>query len=178
MSAILSLFGVGQKSKNTDRSYQLQGWGDLTNLINGASGQGGQATGDALSHFTNLLSGNRSAVESAVAPTTNAVASQQAAAGRQAEATGTARGGGVNAENQQTADKVSQATQGAINSAVPNAANELGSLGTTLTGQAGANAGTLAGNAGGTRQFDVQNSQNQMNQAFQQLAGLLMGLGG
>jgi hypothetical protein len=176
MSAILSLFGVGDKNKNTDRSYQLQGWGDLTNLINGAQGAGSAATGDALSHFTKLLSGNRQAVESAVAPTTNAVASQGAAAGRQAAATGTSRGGGTNAQDQQTADKVSSATQGAINQAVPGAASELGSLGTTLLGQAGPNASNLASQAGGTRQNDISNSNNEMNGALTQLAGLLMGV--
>lgn len=178
MSAILSLFGVGQKSKNTDRSNQLSAWGDLSSLASGEAGSGAAATGAAQAYSTKLLSGNRQAVESAVAPTTNAVASQAAAAGRQRAATGTSRGGGTNAQDQQSNDLISSATQTAINSATPGAAASLGALGTTQTGQSISAAGTLGGQAGSTRQFDVTNSNNLLHNSVDEISQALMAIPG
>lgn len=178
MSAILSLFGVGNKSKNTDRNNQLSAWGDLSGLATAGATSGEAATGAAQAYDANLLSGNRQAVESAVAPTTNAVASQGAAASRQRAATGTARGGGTNAQDQQSSDLISSATQSAINSAAPTAAASLSTLGTSQTGQSISAAGTLGGQAGSARQFDVTNSQSLLNQSVNEIGKLLESIPG
>lgn len=185
MSAILSLFGVGQKSKNTDRSNQLSAWGDLKSLATSGQNQvssGAAATGAAQNYSAKLLSGNREAVESAVAPTTNAVASQAAAAGRQRAAQGTSRGGGTNAVDQQSSDLVSQATQNAINQATPGAASSLGQIGTTQTGQGesalGVAGGELGSQAGTTRQADIAHSDALLKESVNEIAQMLKNIPG
>lgn len=184
MSAILSLFGVGQKDRKTDRSNQLAAWGDLSSLATGEASSGTAATGAAQAYDTKLLSGDRAAVESAVAPTTNAVASQQAAAGRQRAATGTSRGGGTNAQDQQSSDLISSATQTAINAAAPGAAASLGALGTTQTGQSISAAGTLGQQAGDTRTADqarsdklLHDSVDEISQALAKIPGFTKAVG-
>jgi len=190
MSSILSLFGVGDKSKNTDRQNQLSAWGDLTSLMNtekntGASmlTQGGEATGAAQAYNTKLLSGDRQAVESAVAPTTNAVASQAAAGKRARASSGTSRGGGTNAQDQASNDLVASATQSAINSAAPAAAGNLASIGgsTTATGagllgESGSSAGTLGELAGHTREFDVTNSEQLMQRSEKEINAIVQSI--
>ena len=178
MSAILSLFGVGQKDKNTDRSNQLSAWGDLKSLAGGEAGSGAAATGAAQAYDAKLLSGNRQAVESAVAPTTNAVASQSAQASRQRSATGTSRGGGTNAQDQQSNDLISSATQSAINSAVPGAAASLGALGTAQTGQSISAASTLGEQAGSTRVSDTARSDKLLHDSVSEIAQMLMAIPG
>lgn len=178
MSSILELFGVGQKDKSTDRKNQLGAWGDLSSLATGEAGAGAAATGASQAYSSKLLSGNREAVESAVAPTTNAVASQAAAKSRQTAATGTARGGGTNAQDQQTSDLVSSATQTAINSAAPTAAANLGSLGTTQTGQSISAASNLGSQAGSTRQADIATSNSLVSSSVNEVAQLLMSIPG
>lgn len=178
MSAILSLFGVGQKDRNTDRSTQLGAWGNLSNLATGERMAGTEDTGLASRHAANLLSGDPTAVASAVAPTTNAVAAQAAAAGRQRAATGTSRGGGGNTQDQQTSDLISGATQTAINTAVPGAATTLGSLGTTQAGQAASAAGTVGSQSGETREYDTTRSDKLVKDSVDQVAQLLKAIPG
>jgi hypothetical protein len=163
IAAILQAFGVGNKSAKTDRGFQLDSLGDLRDLASTEKSSGADAEGASQAYFTKLLSGNPTAVASAVAPTTNAVASQQAARGREESAMGTSRTGGTNAGNQQTADKVSEATQTAINSAVPGAASNLANLGTTLLGQAGSDASSLGGLADSAHQYDQNRSDKQLD---------------
>jgi hypothetical protein len=158
LAALLEAFGVGDKSVATDRRFQLAGLGNLENLASRTGQAGGTASGDALAYLEKLLSGNRSAVTAAVAPTTNAAAGAAAAKSRQISATGTARGGGTNAEQQQTSDSVDKATQDAINAAVPGAAGTLGTMGTNLLSQSGSDSSALASQAGQTRTMDQMRS--------------------
>jgi hypothetical protein len=178
MSQLLSLFGVGQQSKNTDRSQQLGAWGDLSSLATGEKAGGVEATGQAQRYSSALLSGNPTAVAGAVAPTTDAVAAQTAAAGRQRAATGTSRGGGTNAQDQQSSDLISSATQTAINTQVPGAAANLGSLGTTQTEQSISAAGILGYESGQTREFDTTRSDKLLHDSVSEIAQALMAIPG
>jgi hypothetical protein len=162
LAAILQAFGVGDKSVKTDRGFQLDAMGDLKNLATTESGAGADAEGASQAYFTKILSGDPTQVASAVAPVTNAVASQKAAQGRQESATGTSRTGGTNASDQQTSDAAGKATSAAISSALPDAASSLGTLGTTLLGQAGSNARSLGGLAQSAHSADQARSDKQL----------------
>lgn len=134
LSAIFSLFG-GSGAK-TDRKNQLAGFGDLNNVFNFAlpnaeagytAGQQtqksalGQLAGPA-QYYQSLLSGNRAATESAVAPVANAANAQADAQKKQIANSGTARGGGVNAVGQQIETGKNAAVDNAINQAKSGAA--------------------------------------------------------
>jgi hypothetical protein len=163
LAALLEAFGVGDKSVKTDRSNQLAAWGNLKNIATTTAGEGGDATGQALKYFTSILNGSPTAVQGAVAPTTNAVAAQQAAQNRDIVATGTSRGGGTNAAQQQTGDAAAAAVQAAINSAAPNAAPQIAQLGSTLTGQSIGASGTLGAQAGQAKTEDQIRSDQIMD---------------
>lgn len=123
--------GFGGSGYKTDRRQELQGFGDLQNVFNfgfnqgkptfgtgvAAEKQGLQELGAPEQYYQKLLTGNRAAAMSAVAPTVNAINAQTDASARQASAMGTARGGGANAQAQQ----VDTAKQGAVESAITGA---------------------------------------------------------
>jgi hypothetical protein len=154
---------VGNKSAKTDRGFELNALGDLKNLATTEGSAGADAEGASQKFFTQLLSGNPTQVAQAVAPTTNAVASQKAAQGRQENAFGTARTGGTNVTDQQTADAAQKATQTAINSVVPGAASTLGTLGTTLLAQSGSAASNLGSLSGRAKIADQERSDQTLD---------------
>src|SRR5271170_2574157 len=110
LAALLESFGVGNKNVKTDRSNELAAMGNLKSLAAGEAGEGAEGVDASMKFFQSILSGNPTAVASAVAPTTNAVAAQNAAQNRNIAATGTSRGGGTNAEQQKTSDKAGAAS--------------------------------------------------------------------
>ena len=150
MGGLVSTLGdlFSPSSANTDRQTQLKGFGDLSNVFNygfntgktnAATGLNAQQAGlqqlaAPANYYQKLLTGNRAAAMSAVAPTVNAINSQTDAQARQASTMGTARGGGVNAGNQQ----VDTAKQGAVENAITGAREGAAS---GATGVAGATAG-------------------------------------
>jgi len=135
--------GIGGSSTKTDRGNTLTGFSNLKNLFTwglpfaqktAAAGtgttQGGLGDlGKAVGYFKDIVSGNRAAVNQAVAPETAAVLEQDDAAKRQLANSGTARGGGVAATNQQqhanTMAKVDQLLMGVR----PHAAQEVADIG-------------------------------------------------
>lgn len=158
LGGVGNLFGAfGGNGANTDRQQQLKGYGDLSNVFNYGFNTGKSTFGTGMNaeqsglqqlsapaqYYQKLLSGNRAAAMSAVAPTVNAVNSQTDANARQASAMGTARGGGVNVGNQQ----VDTTKQGLVENAITGA-REGAAAG--ATGVAGATAGigsSIAGQA-------------------------------
>lgn len=133
MGGLVSTLGnlFSPSGVNTDRSKQLEGYGDLSNVFNygfntGKStfGSGIQAEksgleqlGGPAAYYQKLLSGNRANALSAVAPTVNAINSQTDAASRQTSSMGTARGGGANASEQ----AIDQTKQASVNNAITGA---------------------------------------------------------
>jgi hypothetical protein len=107
-----SIFGGGGSSK-TDRTNTLQGFTNSKNLFNFAlpTAEAGAATGAAttaagasglgqsLDYYQKLMSGNRTATQQAIAPVANQQASAADASRKQADASGTARGGGTASVN-------------------------------------------------------------------------------
>lgn len=124
----------GSSTKNSGQ--QNAAIGNLNNVFNTGIGQNtalsttGSATtnagvaglGASQNYFQNLMSGNRSAIQQAQAPETNAVLSGADAARRQQAASGTARGGGTAAGNQQAGTNTAATLDNAIFSARPQAA--------------------------------------------------------
>jgi len=141
ITGIGSLFG-GNAAK-TDRKNELQGIGNLNNVFNfgmkGATGElgaGSALQGAAGDYYSKLLSGNRTAALSAIAPVANTATAQADAAKRQAVASGTARGGGANAASQQLDTSTRATVDNALNAAKAEAARGASTLGSTQVSQA------------------------------------------
>jgi hypothetical protein len=185
--------GLGGSSYKTDRSMELAGFKDLSNIFNYGMQQGGQAIGAgqqnlgaAGNYYQQLLSGNRSAVSAAVAPETNAIRSATDASKRQIATSGSARGGGVNSTNQQVNDKSTAAVDNAIFAARPAAAQgatQVGgtelNAGTNLIGEAansGANLTDLAEKARGQDYKINQDMVGKVTNFIQEAAGAIPGI--
>jgi hypothetical protein len=142
--------GIGHSSAKTDRGNQLAGVSADWNVYNrglplsdtqSKMGAGQEAKGvdtldTAKQYWSDITQGNRTALQSAAAPQANAIQQRADAAKREQSQMGTARGGGLNAENQQV--QQNQEKQLATNEAAvqPEAAKQLGQV-----GQAQANIG-------------------------------------
>jgi hypothetical protein len=177
MGGIVSELGtlVGGSAAKTDRKNQLAGFGDLNNLFNFGMSSGSSETnqsqgllGQAGSYYSSLLSSNRQATLSAVAPTVNAANAQTDAAKRSIATSGTARGGGSNATTLTLEDQKRAQIDDAINSAKSKAAGGATAVGGTMASQAGNLLGmgeTAASNltslAGGSR--SESNALHQQN---------------
>lgn len=122
---------------------QLQSFGNLNNVFNwalpfaqglGTSGQNvtNAGVGDlsqAGNYYKKLLSGNRSDLFQAEAPAVNSAIGAGDASKRNLGASGTARGGGVSASNQQIDDKTRATIDNLLFGVRPGAAKELGDIG-------------------------------------------------
>lgn len=128
--------GIGGSARKTDRKFQIDAMGKMKNVFNYGIDmmKDSKATGDATTasgmegldkaggYWNSILSGNRTAVNAAIAPETNAINAGADATKRQIATSGTARGGGVNSTNQQVNSNTRAATDNAIFSARPKAA--------------------------------------------------------
>jgi hypothetical protein len=145
--------GIGGSSAKTDRGWQLQSASGLSNLFNWALPQAKTATAGGLSDLSSaggfwkqLMSGNRSAVNAAVAPQANTAQTMDDASRRQAGASGTARGGGVAGANQTQKDATLARIQNMLFGARTTGAEQLAKVGTAGAG-IGSNIMADAGNA-------------------------------
>ena len=193
--------GIGGSQSKTDRSVQLQSFGGLNNLFNWALPQAKSAVGTGLStlrsagsdvgsaagFFRNLMSGNRSAVNAAVAPQANTAQTMADASRRQAAASGTARGGGTAGPAQTAKDQTLATIQNMLFGA-----RTTGAEGTLAAGRAEAGVGATQGDIGsnlagiGERAISDMGSlateakksadaqQQQTGQAIGQIAAMLL----
>lgn len=202
MSFLSSLFSVfGGSSAKTDRGLQLEGLGDLKNIFNYAMpagkqefGRGQQTQETALEelgapadYYRKLLTGNRTAALSAVAPVTNAAASQTDAQKRQLADFGTARGGGTAATGQELDTAKMSSVDNAINAAragaAPGATAVAGATGGVGSSQLSAalnmlglgesSAASLAGLAGASRPVSQQLHDQMAGKATDIATGIL-----
>lgn len=183
--------GIGGSSSKTDRSVQLQSFGNLNNLFNwalptakGAASSGQNIVGSGVSslntaggYFKKLLSGSRSDLMQAEAPAINAARSGEDASKRQLGAMGTARGGGVSASSQTLDDRTRGAIDNALFGVRSQAAGGLAKVGAE-TGQLGIQelgAGTQYGMLGEYASADLgniaTNAKKQDAQTNQALGG-------
>lgn len=138
--------GIGGSSWKTDRKTELQGFSDLHNVFNFAlpfaksaaqtgansTAAGTDAMSSSLGYWQKLLSGNRATAQQAVAPEANAAMSQADAQKRQLASSGTARGGGVNAVNQQRDTDTMAKVDNALFGARPQAATQVAKVGSDI----------------------------------------------
>lgn len=122
--------GIGGSSAKTDRANVLTGFSSLKNIFNTGFSSGTGDVGSAEGYWKNILSGNRTSVAQAAAPTTNAVLAQSDAAKRAAVAGGTARGGGTAATNADANARAAKTVDDALFGARGGAAGELAKTGT------------------------------------------------
>jgi hypothetical protein len=184
MSGLASDVGnlFGGSAAKTDRKQQLAGFGDLSNLFNfgmnsgqAETGQSQDLLGQAGGYYSKLLSGDRNATMSAVAPTVTAANAQSDASKRGIAASGTARGGGSNAATLTMDDSTRSTIDNAVNGAKAGAAQGATATGGTMASQAGnllgmgeSAATNLTGLAGNSR-FE----SNQLHQQAAQSTGNL-----
>ncbi len=174
MSGLLGLFG-GNSAKR-DRSEQLDAYTDLRNVFNFSIPQakqqtaaGASDTGAASSYWKKLLSGDRPTAMQAIAPETAAATSANDAAKRGLAASGTARGGGATAVNQQRDQDVMGKVDQLLFGARGGAASGEAALGTTesKTGLEAASIGAESAAASGKlASANRTQSQQLHNDAF------------
>jgi hypothetical protein len=144
--------GIGGSSAKTDRSNTLTSFSQLKNIFNYAMPQAQSAIsgGESLlssagNYFNNLLTGNRSNLQAAAAPETNAALSGADAARRQAGASGTARGGGTAATNANAKSDVMAQIDNALFGVRGKAAEGAAGVGSSIAGIGSNLLGTAAG---------------------------------
>jgi len=184
MTGIASDIGglFGGNAKKTDRKFQLQGMGDLSNLFNFGFQSGTNETsqsqnllGQAGGYYSSLLSGDRNATLSAVAPTVNAANATTDASKRSIATSGTARGGGVNATTATLDDQKRASIDNAVNEAKSKAASGATSVGGTMASQAGNLLGMGEGSASSLADIASQSrtTSNDLHQQSAQEVGQL-----
>ena len=173
MSGFLgSLFGGSSGSSKTNRSNVLWSMGNLKNVFNWALPTAESGVNTALNYFSNIASGNRTAVRTAAAPQINAATAASDASARQLASSGTARGGGVAAANQRRGTDLNAAITNALFGARGAAAGQAGAIGgQTLGAAAGAATGVGDLAARVTPETDAQNQA-----AGEATADLIMGV--
>ena len=124
-----------------------QGQNALNALQKSAIPQGMEATGRALGYDEALLSGDPTAEAAAIEPEMNASAAQTEQAKKQISSEGTARGGGINAALQKTADLPTKTAVDTITALQPGAAAATAGIGEGLTRAGESAAGTEVSNA-------------------------------
>src|SRR5271166_305072 len=107
-------------------------------------GLAGESAG--LEYDLSLLSGNKTAQDAAIAPSVNKAVAGSAAKRRNIAESGTARGGGVNAVNQQASDIPTAAAVDALTTLAPQAAGAAASTGGSIAGLGETATSTVAGN--------------------------------
>jgi hypothetical protein len=167
--------GIGGSSAKTDRKTELKGFGQLDNVFNFALpsakssfGKGQESLGKAGDYWSKLLSGNRPAMEQAVAPETNAVRAGADASKRNLDASGTARGGGVSAVNQQRETDTMAKIDNLLFGVRPEAAKETAKIGAAELATASNMLG-MAENTAGTTTEEARLSRvdsQKINQAI------------
>ena len=145
----------GGSSANTDRKFQLEGYGDLERVFNQFQKYAGQDRtagaineGRASNFYTSLLSGDPNRVAQAVGSSTNAARKTGETELKQLSSFGN-RSGGTN----QVAGKVGETGRGSIIDSIlgakTGAAGKLGDIGGAQTGRAEGELGA-SGNVAGT----------------------------
>jgi len=140
----------------------------------GAVAKGQEDTGKAGDYWSKILSGSRAAVSAAVAPETNAIRSGADARKRQLATSGTARGGGTNAINQQMDTDTASKVDNAIFGARPEAAKEVAGIGRTELG-AGINLTGMAGETATNLSDIAMKSRGQSYKINQDMVGKVAG---
>jgi hypothetical protein len=130
--------------------------GDLGNVFNFAMPQAQSDVSAASNFYKNILMGNRTAMNAAIAPEKNAVAAQGDAQRKQAATMGTARGGGTASSQAGQQDAEMAKIQNLLFGTRSAAAGASGALGSSLL-----NTGTSAAKDMG----DVSVSDSAANQA-------------
>jgi hypothetical protein len=169
-----SLFS-GSGSSGTDRTFQLNSWGELENLIGGSVASGGQASNAGSNFLQSILSGDPTKIAASLGGDIGTLTNQ----GQQQKATNSEfsnRSGGTNATNQSIDTNTRGSIDSLISSLTSGAANSLLSFGLgeqSLAASAAGELGTLAGNARSGDQALQQQQAQQVIDMIGTLAGQL-----
>lgn len=166
-----SLLPVGGSSTNTDRKFELAGFGDLSKIFDFGSYQGKNAVKeglgaqtDALNFFQTLLKGDRGQIANLLGPAFSNIQNQTQSARNTNSEFGN-RSGGTNASTQNAEEDAQKQIQALISSIFPSAAGQVASIGGQIEGEgqnlintAASAADSLTGHAETARQTDIQQS--------------------
>lgn len=179
--------GIGGASWKTDRKQYLAGQDVLKNVFNYAipQGEAGFAEGQAGlrkagDYYSQLLSGNRTAVRQAVAPETAAVQARTDASRRQLATSGTARGGGVASTSQTAKDRAMAEIDQLLFGVRPGAAKGLESVAgrglsaaSNLLGMGADIAQAYTSNAAQSRKTSYELNQDMVGKASQAILNVI-----
>ena len=173
--------GIGGSSQKTDRKNELTGFEWMKNVFNFAMPTGAAALKTAQStlaaptnYFSKLLSGNRTAVQSAVAPQANDLRAAADAQKKQAATMGTERGGGIAAFNAERDTTTSGQIENMAMRARQGAGEELSKIGAVELNEA-TNLLGLGGNTAANFTNIALNSRATSQQINQQTVGDITG---
>ena len=179
------LFGIGGSAAKTDRSQQLQSWGDLNQLFNqqsqfgfGQEQAGAQGLGASSNYFSALMSGDPAKMSAALAPQISTIQGQ---ASQNINTLGqfTGRSGGTASAQVAAETEAGTAVQNLFDLLGPEAATELAaisgtqeSLGQAAVGLGESAASTAGAQASNARQTDVPVQQAQQAAVMEAIASL------
>ena len=156
-----SLFGGLFGGGSGPSKFQKDAWNSLSGLGDYSSSAGKQYIGQGAGFYSDILSGDPSKIATAIAPEADIIRGQAQQRKNQL-AQFSNRSGGTGGAAQMIDTESQGAIDKLINSLIPQAANNLTGVGTSLIGQAGSNYGTVGGQA---------TQQNIIDQYLQSQAG-------
>lgn len=147
------IFGIGGEASKTDRSKELGAWGTLGDVGTFGSKSGQKNAGAAGDYWQAILSGDKDKIAKAIAPQTQVIQGQAQQKKNQVAEFGN-RSGGSNASSQMIDTEANKEVQDLINTLIPQAATNLGNLGTQELSIGENAAGTLGQQTEAARQAD------------------------
>lgn len=164
----MSIFGGTASS--TDRSQELNQWGNLSDIAGFGKKKGESNINQASTFYSDILSGDPTKQAAAIAPETATIEGQAEQQKKTSSEFGN-RSGGTNATNQMIDTNAKSSVNDLINKLLTTSASSLTSIGENELSLGETAAGTLASDTETSRQFDKQ-QENQMGSG---IAGLLKG---
>lgn len=183
-----AIFSLGGHASNTDRQHQLEGWGDLKNVMYNTFAEGNPQVKEgqgnltsAADYFKALMSGDQAKMSQVLAPQISVIKGQNQQRINTLSQFGN-RSGGTNAATQSLQEDATRSIQQLFDMLGPEAAKEVGAIGSAQEG-AGTNllnlsrgaASDLSANAGGTRSED-RASEAALAQSGAQAVAALLGI--
>lgn len=168
-----SLFGSllgGGGNTNQDRNTQQSAWGNLSGVSGFGTGTGENDINQGSGFWSSILSGDPNKIATAIAPEAKIIRGQAQQQKNQLAQFGN-RSGGTGGAAQQINSNATGSIDNLINQLIPQAANNLDSLGSGLLNTSVGASSTLGNQAAQQLQFDTQ----QQNAAGGGLFGMLSG---
>lgn len=180
------IFGLGGSSSKTDRSHELESWGNLKNIMyqthkagQDQTAEGTKGLSSAADYFKALMSGDSAKMSQVLAPQISIIKGQNQQRLNTTAQFGN-RSGGTNASMQQGTEAAHKSIQELFDMLGPEAAKEFAGisgiqeqLGQGSTSESIAASSALGNQTGEQRQQDIQNEAMTAQAAGKSIAALM-----